>query len=287
MNNSEIILEVIKYFETNIKSGFDVSDLVKKSGYSVYHFIRIFAGVTGVTPKVYINQRILSQAALEIIQDNKKILTVAIEYGFGSPENFSKQFKKYFNISPAQAKNNQEIIRTKLYYPFTDYSLKIKDYLQNASPEIVEMPSIIVGGYTTFLRDCNETKILSELWGKLSENIKQIKNRKQPEKFYQIQYWMETFNDDGLFFMTGLELDNLEELSPSFSFKILPATKYLRFIHKGRSDKVGYTYQFIYEKWLPQSEYRPVLPYNFEYYGPGYKGPYDEESESEIYIPVQ
>ncbi|WP_088832481.1 GyrI-like domain-containing protein [Paenibacillus tyrfis] len=45
--------------------------------------------------------------------------------------------------------------------------------------------------------------------------------------------------------------------------------------------------KYIYETWLPQSEYALILPYEFEYYGSAYQGPDNEDSETEIYIPIE
>ena len=61
---------------------------------------------------------------------------------------------------------------------------------------------------------------------------------------------------------------------------------YIKFIHKGLSSKVGYTYQYIYTEWLPETDYKLSYLFNFEYYGEAHKGPFNEESETEIYIPV-
>ncbi len=59
------------------------------------------------------------------------------------------------------------------------------------------------------------------------------------------------------------------------------------YIHKGLACNVGLTYRYIYETWLPQSDYKLPLAYNFEYYGKNHFGPDNEESESEIYIPIE
>ena len=79
----------------------------------------------------------------------------------------------------------------------------------------------------------------------------------------------------------------MEKIPVHFTAKIIPRQKYLRFFHRGLSARVGETYRYIYEKWLPQSEYRLPYQYNFEFYGELYKGPCTEDSISEIYIPVK
>ena len=46
------------------------------------------------------------------------------------------------------------------------------------------------------------------------------------------------------------------------------------------------TYEYIYRSYLPETDFGLPHLYNFEYYPPDYRGPYDEESVSDIYIPV-
>ena len=69
--------------------------------------------------------------------------------------------------------------------------------------------------------------------------------------------------------------------------KTIAPAKYLKFTHKGPSAKVVVTYDFIYKHWLPNTDYRLTLPYNLEFYGEKFKGPYHPESESDIFIPVE
>ncbi|MDA3901511.1 MAG: hypothetical protein PF637_13465 [Spirochaetes bacterium] len=50
---------------------------------------------------------------------------------------------------------------------------------------------------------------------------------------------------------------------------------------------VGNTYKYIYETFLPETEYKLPYLYNFEQYGERSLGPDNEESISEIYIPIE
>ena len=113
-----------------------------------------------------------------------------------------------------------------------------------------------------------------------------IKNVIKPERYYQVQYWSDNQDLDGMYFFTGIEVSKLEDINPLFVVKTIPAGKYLRFIHKGLANKVGYTYKYIYNQFLPNTDYVLNKPFNFEFYGEKCLGPYNENSESEIYIPI-
>lgn len=90
-----------------------------------------------------------------------------------------------------------------------------------------------------------------------------------------------------MFFFTGTEVTKVTNLNPLFVIKTIPKGSYLKFIHRGLSNKVGYTYRYIYTEFLPETNYKLTKPFNFEYCGEKHKGPYSEDSESEIYIPVE
>ena len=73
--------------------------------------------------------------------------------------------------------------------------------------------------------------------GKFLNEYKEIKNRVIPEKFYQVQFWSPNQELNGLFFFIGVEVSSSELDSPFYMSKTIPKATYLRFIHKGFSNK--------------------------------------------------
>ncbi|AEE16325.1 effector binding domain-containing protein [Treponema brennaborense] len=102
------------------------AQLAELSGYSPWHFGRLFAAVTGCTPKSYVAGRILSRCAAAIVQsagtgadgtgttepaaeknEGKHshapygtLVRLALAAGFADYETFSRSFKRRFKISP-------------------------------------------------------------------------------------------------------------------------------------------------------------------------------------------
>ncbi len=62
MNNREIIYKSLEIIEENLKSDMSLQDLSNRLGYSQYYFIRLFKGVTGYSPKAYLNRRRITEA---------------------------------------------------------------------------------------------------------------------------------------------------------------------------------------------------------------------------------
>ncbi|MBN1926464.1 MAG: effector binding domain-containing protein, partial [Prolixibacteraceae bacterium] len=252
----------------------------------LYHFIRLFQSITGYSPKNYIQQRKLSEAAVELRDTNKKITDIAYDYQFGSPESFTRAFRKHFNINPTEVRKGYSLTNLPLVKAITSEYIYQSEILRNEPPQLIELAARLLVGTSFFIH--NDTKIqdLSREWGLFKNEVHTIKNAIKPERFYQVQYWSDIQDLDGMYFFTGVEVSKLEDINPLFVVKTIPPGKYLRFIHKGLANKVGYTYKYIYNQFLPNTDYILNKPFNFEYYGEKCLGPNNENSESEIYIPV-
>ena len=95
----EAIFSCIQYIEKNITEKLTAESIAKKVGYSVYHFSRIFKEQMGVSLMEYVKDRRLLRAAEDIIL-GKRILDVAIEYGYETHSGFTKAFRKKYGFSP-------------------------------------------------------------------------------------------------------------------------------------------------------------------------------------------
>jgi len=287
MTNKEVIVKAIKFIEGNLKEEIDVFKVSREVCYSLYHFIRLFQSITGFSPKNYIQQRRLTEAVHELRNTDKKIVDIAYDFQFGSHESFTRAFRKQFNINPSEIRNGYSLTTMLLVNPITEDYLFQSDKVRNQLPELVELPEKILVGISFFINDNAKISSLSNEWNRFLNEAGTIKNKTVPKCYYQVQYWSDNQELGGLYFFTGTEVTRLTEVNPLFVIKIIPKGKYLRFIHKGFSNKVGYTYNYIYTQFLPETDYKLTKPLNFEYFGEMYKGACNDQSESEIYIPVE
>jgi AraC family transcriptional regulator len=287
MTNKDVILKAITYIENNLKTEIDVFKVSQEVCYSLYHFIRLFQSISGFTPNNYIQQRRLTETINELRNTNKKISDIAYEYQFGSPETFSRAFRKQFNLNPTEIRNGHSLTSLPLVNAITPEYIYQSDKARTVPPELIELPEKILVGISFFISDDTEINDLSKEWARFINEAHTIKNKTIPECYYQMQYWSENQELGGMFFFTGTEVTQAIDVNPLFVVKTVPKGKYLRFIHKGLANKVGYTYKYVYTQYLPDTDYKLTKPFNYEYYGVNYKGPCNEQSESEIYIPVE
>jgi AraC family transcriptional regulator len=287
MKNKEVILKAISFIEDNLRTEIDVFKVSQEVCYSLYHFIRLFQSISGFSPKNYIQQRRLTEAVHELRNTNKKIADIAYEFQFGSPETFSRAFRKQFNVNPSEIRNGHSLSSLPLLSPITTEYIYQSDKVRFVPPELVEFPEKTLVGISFFISDDTEITDLTKEWSRLINEVQTIKNRTIPERYYQVQFWSDNQELGGMFFFTGTEVTEAIDVNPLFVVKTIPKGRYLRFIHKGFSNKVGLTYKYIYTQFLPDTDFRLTRPFNFEYYGEKYLGACNEQSESEIYIPVE
>ena len=286
MTNRDHILKAVNFIESNLKSDINVSDIARESCCSHYHFIRLFQSIVGTSPKKYLLQRRLTECAKTIQKSDEKIMNVAFEYQFGSHEVFTRAFQKQFGTSPSRIKKGEAPPTHLLTQPVTKAYLFESKKARNQPPVLVERAEQLLIGHSYFIKGDLDGLELSNEWNALMKAVPLINHRASPEDFFQIQYWAENQDMNGTHFFLGTAVNILKDVNPQFVAKVIPKGTYLKFVHKGLSKNVGYTYRYIYGEFLPNSNYQLKLPFNFECYGANYSSPYSEQSESHIFIPV-
>ena len=284
MTNFDIIIQALDWIEERLKEEITVSDISERIGYSLFHFIRLFNGVTGWNPKEYIQNRRLTEASYELAHTDRRIIDIAFDYRFGDHETFTRSFKRVFGMSPSDYRKNLSSYQLPLLNRICAEELRMRSRKQQTEPEIVELGVIRLSGMMTLVN--SDTSVITTLWAKLMPDISKIPNRTNPNGYYGVSFWPSHCEDEEFFHFIGIETSTPELTPLNMVSKTIPAARYLKFVHRGRSRDVVATYDYIYREWLPRSQYRLCVPYEFEYCGERYFGPDNEASESEIYIPV-
>ena len=70
---------------------------------SASSFHRAFKKVTGETPIQYLKKIRLIKAKSLLVFDNALVEEAAYDVGYASASQFSREFKRYFNVPPSEA----------------------------------------------------------------------------------------------------------------------------------------------------------------------------------------
>lgn len=89
----------IEYINLHINEPLSISDLSQKFGISERHFRNMFIQVTGKSPKAYLQDVRLNKSA-HLLGTEMNIQEISEELGYYSQYQFSRDFKKFFGMSP-------------------------------------------------------------------------------------------------------------------------------------------------------------------------------------------
>ncbi len=96
------ISSAVEYIHKNLKEKIHLEDVAKIANMSVNNFHRIFKEALNDTPIQYIKKIRLNKARHLILYNKLKAIDAAYSVGYDSPTQFSREFKRYFGVSPSK-----------------------------------------------------------------------------------------------------------------------------------------------------------------------------------------
>ncbi len=103
------IQRAIDYLEAHLKDKLDYEAAAKEAYSSFFHFQRVFGIMCGITVGDYVRMRRLSLAAYDLINTDDKVIDIALNYGYASPESFTRAFTRFHGITPSEARNGGNV----------------------------------------------------------------------------------------------------------------------------------------------------------------------------------
>ncbi len=94
------IKKVLAYINNNINLDLSITRLAKSCFLSERHFREVFKQFTGLSPKQYICQQKLKRIAVLLKTTSSTVNMLASEFNYSSPFQLSRDFKKYYGVSP-------------------------------------------------------------------------------------------------------------------------------------------------------------------------------------------
>lgn len=117
-----IVQEMQNYIKDHIfEEEFCLEDMYKTIGYSRRHCDRMFKELLQKTPQEYRKAIMLSQSSKELLNTNKKILEIAMDFQYETHEGFTRAFQHSFGIRPNQYRKLPKPIPLFVQYSVTSY----------------------------------------------------------------------------------------------------------------------------------------------------------------------
>lgn len=291
MDFFERMTHVVDYIESHLADAMNPQEIAHIACCSPYQFGRIFAFATGMTLSEYVRRRRLSQAGLSLTR-GAKVIDVALDAGYASPEAFARAFREMHGLAPREASRSGAVLRMTPRLSFritiqggTDMQYKLMKRGPIRGVGIVRT----IGRFTPDSIAENWPDQMGAVWRIWEEYLNDGANTAL-RNAYCAPLWQfgvtETDADGTMTLMIGAEDDG--GAYPGLTHFAIPAATWAVFTTKGSlTDKqhpADALLSRIIGEWLPASGYRQSAERMIEVYGPG--DPASEEYETELWIPV-
>ena len=272
----------IDYIEANLANEISYDYAAKIACCSTYHFQRMFSYISEVPLSEYIRRRRLTLAAFELQSGDRKIIDVALKYGYESPEAFSRAFKKLHGVMPVSAR---DIGITLKAFPKMTFSITVKGE-NDMKYRIVKRESFRVFGVYTKVSTNRETA-----FEQITQFFKKCDDELVPDK---INGLLGRFNDNHTIsalydhtentfkYMLCQFLPKGLNLPDEFSVIEVPSLTWAVF--DVPDCKMQAMWKRIWSEWFIDSGYESVEGMQFEMY---YGLANHENVFGEIWIPVK
>lgn len=285
MSNISAIVQAVEYIEGHLTQDTTVAGIAEAASYSLYHFCRTFNRVTHHSPYDYLMRRRLSESARALLTTDKKIIEIALDYCFNSPEAYSRAFKRLFDTQPTQWRKQGRLDRRRLMSRLTPAHLEHRNRGDYLRPVLEEKDAFQVAGVMTLVG--GDRTVIPQLWDMLAQECAGLEQVVTPERYFGITFYPQAWETHGYFYMAAVEVESPVIVSPALVVRTIPPLRYARFVHKGRFRDLGLTLDYAYQTWLPKSGQHLSHPLEIEAYGQDLGTTEDEESERAVYIPIE
>ena len=271
----------LEYIEDNLRGDIDYDIVARKAMLSKFYYFRMFQIVTGTTLAEYIRNRKMSLAAKEIKETGQRILDIALSYGYGSQEAFSRAFKAVQGITPAQVRKPAAKLKA---YPPISFQLQLKGDVE-MDYSIVKKDSIGLLGISRPISSQGGTnfKEIPLFWqetmqdGTWQKLMPIADDKKYPGCFGVCMNY--DSSEDKFDYVIGVSSKAESGDYKSFS---IPADTYAVF-GPVALDTLQDLWKRIFSEWLPATEYEIADGPQIEYYPPTN----DNQVVCEVWIPIK
>ena len=277
------ISEAVDYIESHISDEITADDVANSVCISTFYFQKGFSMLCGYTIMEYIRNRRLALAGVALADSEAKVIDVAMQYGYDSPDSFTKAFTRFHGITPSQVRKDKTMIKS-----FAPLKLTIS----------------LKGGY---LMDYRITKKDSFTVIGSAKEFSYEHAKQEIPAFWQEHY--ATGKGQHVCGMFGINIDEqmghekfeyliadiynpVTDIPEGFVTKTIPAFTWAVFPCKGAMpNSLQDVNTKIFSEWLPAlKEYEFAAGYCIEMYDAPDKypkGTQDENYYAEIWIPVK
>ena len=275
----ERLNQSIVYIEEHLTSEIDLERLGQIACCSAYHYQRMFTYMAGVSLAGYIRRRKMSLAAVDLQDQDVKIIDIAEKYGYSSPTAFNRAFQSIHGIAPSAVKSGGVSVRSFPPITFTiavkggekmEYRIETKDAFR------------IIGISAPLHKEVEQNfMVVPQMWEKAAVDgtIQRLAGMMEGPPMGLLG--VSACNDDEQW-RYFIAVSSTKD-SSGFEGYTVPASTWAVFPGAGTNRSIQELEQRIITEWLPTSGYEYADAPDIEVY----LDPDPQNAQYEVWIPVR
>jgi len=293
-NQSELsyrqrVNRVVAYVQAHLGDDLDGSVLAEVAFMSRFHFHRVFAAMTGMTPAQYVLRTRLAAAIGALRTSSASVGSVALDHGFDGGASLAKAMRRQFGVSPSGAR--QAVLDPRIGSGMAAIPARLQRRKTMLQPTIRDLPSQQLLCATEHGAVNNDmTAAAQRAFARLFPAAEALGvASRQTGCLAVCPDEMKSPDDPDVRFVAALSFDGpAPDLAstPGVTCERIEAGKWAVFRHIGPYNTLWQTWRAIYRDWVPASKValRDAAPYEL-YVSDASMVP-AEELTTDIHVPI-
>ncbi|MFC3195718.1 GyrI-like domain-containing protein [Marinicella sediminis] len=259
-------------------AGLTLDELSAVSGFSKFHFHRLFAACVGMNINTFVQRLRLKKASYQLVFfPQMPIIDIALDAGFESHEAFSRAFKRTYQITPSQFRKQPD---------WSAWSEQHNYYLNKPYPmevNICQFPETLVAA----LPHHGDHRLINQTVARFIEWRKQTNESPvNNSQTYGLAYSDPASSEPFRFDVCSTVQRPVSNNSFGVVTQVIPAGRCARVTHQGSHDLMDEKIRYLYNQWVIEQEQQlRDFPCFFHY-----RNLFPQVAESElvtdIYLPL-
>lgn len=278
----EGINRVIQYIDSHLDEKLEIGHLASVGCYSPFHFHRIMRSYLNEPLGTYVTRVRLEYAAQLLRHSEDPVTEIATRVGYENLSSFSKAFKKRFDIAPVDYRLMAVDLQKTDHIIIEQNAMK---FLKDSTPKIKTLKAKRLI-YVQALGSYDESTAIA--WKQVCDYA-----GKKHLFGFRTEFIGISFDDPTVTETSKLRynacLTVSKEVKPDGEIGVMeiPEGKYAIFTHKGPYEGLNDSYNYIYGKWIPESQVKLRDQFCLENYLNAPEKTKPEKLLTEIMIPIE
>ena len=273
------IARALWFIESHFAQDITLDDVAAVSGVSRYHLSRTFGLATGTGLMAYVRARRLTEAARALAAGAPDILSVALDWGYGSHEAFSRAFRDQFDLTPEAVRARGHVTDLPLME-----ALRMDDSMLTPldPPRLVDQHALQIAGLNERYGQTASAAIPAQ-WQRFTPHLDHVPGQVGHTAYGVVHNSDEAGHAD---YLTGVEVQDFSQVPAEFARLTIPPQRYAVFTHKDHISSIRRTWFSIWNKGLPEAGLEATGGPEFERYDERFDGR-TGTGDVEIWVPVK